>query len=402
MNPLIKKLADLSEKKSRLIIGLMSGTSLDGLDIALCKISGSGQSTTVQLIEFVTAPYSEEIRKQLKRISSVENVKLKEVTYWHAKLAHLHSEMILAALRNWKITPEKVDCIASHGQTIYHYPARDQQELMDPVNSTLQIGDGDHMAVKTGILTISDFRQKHVAHGGEGAPMAGLVDQILFVHETETRILLNIGGIGNFTYLPAKNQPKEKTFTTDTGPGNTLIDSLMMHYYNKPYDEDGNVAFSGDLNEGLLRELLNDDWFEEEKSKTTGPEFFNIPWLKEKMEKAGINQDELDPKDIIRTASELSARTIVKSIQQQKITSETAVIYVSGGGAHNPYLMQRIRELMPANEVKNISEIGLSPDAKEAVLFAVLANEMLAGKGFGMEIEDESKFVNFGKISFPD
>lgn len=402
MNPLIKKLADLSEKKSRLIIGLMSGTSLDGLDIALCKISGSGQSTTVQLIEFVTAPYSEEIRKQLKRISSVENVKLKEVTYWHTKFAHLHSEMILAALRNWKIIPEKVDCIASHGQTIYHYPARDQQELMDPVNSTLQIGDGDHIAVKTGILTISDFRQKHVAHGGEGAPMAGLVDQILFVHETETRILLNIGGIGNFTYLPAKNQPKEKTFTTDTGPGNTLIDSLMMHYYNKPYDEDGNVAFSGDLNEDLLRELLNDDWFEEEKSKTTGPEFFNIPWLKEKMEKAAINQDELDPKDIIRTASELSARTIVKSIQQQKITSETAVIYVSGGGAHNPYLMQRIRELLPANEVKNISEIGLSPDAKEAVLFAVLANEMLAGKGFGMEIEDESKFVNFGKISFPD
>lgn len=400
MNPSIKKLAGLAEKKSRKIIGLMSGTSLDGLDIALCEISGSGENTDVQLAEFVTTPYSEQIRKQLKKISSVKDVKLKEITYWHTKLAHLHAEMILNALQGWKVNPNNVDCIASHGQTIYHYPARDQEDLREPENSTLQIGDGDHIAAKTGILTISDFRQKHVAHGGEGAPMAGLVDQVLFAHPNETRILLNIGGIGNFTYLPAKKSSDEKSFTTDTGPGNTLIDSLMMHFYNKPYDEDGKIAFSGKPNKKLLDEMLSDNWFDEERSKTTGPEYFNIPWLEEKIVKAGLDVDAIKPKDLIRTASELSARTIAESIRSQKNNGSSVMVYVSGGGAHNPYLMQRISELLPGIPVKNISEIGLSPDAKEAVLFAVLANEMLAGEGFKMEMTEKNKKVNFGKISF--
>ena len=400
MNPSIKKLADLAEKKTRLIIGLMSGTSLDGLDIALCEISWAGEETDVQLIEFVTIPYSDETRRELKRISSVEEVKLKEVTFWHTKLAHLHSEMILEALHEWKVNPGKIDCIASHGQTIYHYPARDQQNPTDAVNSTLQIGDGDHIAAKTGILTISDFRQKHVAHGGEGAPMAGLVDRILFTHPSETRILLNIGGIGNFTYLPPIDSSAKKPFTTDTGPGNTLIDSLMMHYFQKPYDEDAKNAFSGDLNEKLLNELLNDKWFDENKTKTTGPEYFNISWLKEKMRNAGIDYGEIQPEDVIRTASELTARTIVDSIQNQKIEGGNVSIFVSGGGAHNPYFMQRISEMLPDHSVKNISEIGFSADAKEAILFAVLANEMLAGGGFEMETTEKKKKVNFGKISF--
>lgn len=402
MNPSIKKLADLAEKKSRKIIGLMSGTSLDGLDIALCEISGSGENTDVQLTEFVTTPYSEQLRKQLKKISSVEDVKLKEITYWHTKLAHLHAEMILNALQIWKVNSNDVDCIASHGQTIYHYPARDQQDFREPENSTLQIGDGDHIAAKTGILTISDFRQKHVAHGGEGAPMAGLVDRILFTHPTETRILLNIGGIGNFTYLPAKKSSDEKSFTTDTGPGNTLIDSLMMHNYNKPYDEDGKIAFSGKLNKKLLDEMLSDRWFDEETSKTTGPEYFNISWLEKKIAQAGLDSDSIEPEDLIRTASELSARTIVESIQNQKNDGSSVTVYVSGGGAHNPYLIQKIRELLPGIPVKNIAEIGLSPDAKEAVLFAVLANEMLAGEGFKMEMTEKNRKVNFGKISFPE
>lgn len=402
MNPSIKKLVDLAKKKSRKIIGLMSGTSLDGLDIALCEIRGTGDNTDVQLVKFVTAPYSDETRKQLKRISSVEDVKLKEITYWHTKLAHLHSEMILEALHEWKINSVEVDCIASHGQTIYHYPARDQKSAA-PVNSTLQIGDGDHIAATTGILTISDFRQKHVAHGGEGAPIAGLVDRILFTHDTETRILLNIGGIGNFTFLPAKKDSDNGSFTTDTGPGNTLIDALMMHYFQKAYDEDGKIAFSGTLHQNLLNELLSDTWFDEKESKTTGPEYFNRSWFEKKIVQAGLDREEISGEDLIRTASELSARTIAESIQNYTNSEESSVIYVSGGGAYNPYLMKQIQDLLQPLKVKNISEIGLSPDAKEAVLFAVLANEMLAGEGFEMEIEKGKKqSVNFGKISFPE
>ncbi len=397
MNPSIKKLTELAEKKSRKIIGLMSGTSLDGLDIALCEIGGSGESTSVKLLKFVTFPYSNNIKQELKKISSVEDVKLKEVSYWHTRLAHLHSEMILEALRDWKINSQEVDCIASHGQTIYHFPARDQTDGRKPVNNTLQIGDGDHIAAKTGILALSDFRQKHVAHGGEGAPMAGLVDQVLFTHPREDRILLNIGGIGNFTYLPSK-QSDEKSFTTDTGPGNTLIDALTMHFYEKPYDKDGEIALTGNVNEALLNELLKDSWFDESSSKTTGPEYFNLEWIRKKMDKLGISVDEIPPEDLVRTASELSARTIADSIHKSIDKDEPATLYSSGGGAHNPYVMKRIEEELPEVEIKDIEELGISADAKEAVLFAVLANEMLAGKGFKMESEK----VNFGKISFPD
>lgn len=397
MNPSIKKLADLTEKKSLKIIGLMSGTSLDGLDIALCEIQESGKNTSVELLEFVTASYSDDIRQELKKISSVEDVKLKEISYWHTRLALLHTKMISSALADWQIKPQDVDCIASHGQTIYHYPARDQADIREPVNNTLQIGDGDHIAAKTGILTISDFRQKHVAHGGEGAPMAGLVDQVLFTHPREDRILLNIGGIGNFTYLPSKESSKS-SFTTDTGPGNTLIDALTMHFFKKPFDEDGEIALMGSVNKALLDELLNDSWFDETSSKTTGPEYFNLEWIRKKADNLKITLDDVPPEDIVRTASELSARTISGNIKKYVDKNESATLYASGGGAHNPYIMKRIKEQLPEVEIKDIEELGISADAKEAVLFAVLANEMLAGDGFEME----GKKVNFGKISIPD
>lgn len=399
MNPLIKNLADLAEKKYRRIIGLMSGTSLDGLDIALCEIEGDGFNTKVHLEKFVTVPYSQTTREKLKKITSVEDVNLKEVSYWHTRLAQLHAQMILEALKKWRFDPNQVDCIASHGQTIYHYPARDQSDMNVRTNNTLQIGDGDQIAAKTGILTISDFRQKHVAHGGEGAPMAGLVDQILFTHPTENRILLNIGGIANFTYLPSQESELE-SFTTDTGPGNTLIDSLMMHYYQKPYDVDGEVAFSGNLNEKLLEILLEDEWFAEVQTKTTGPEYFNIHWFQNKMELAGVENSSTEPADLIRSVSELSATTIADSITDNVQSEDSAIMFVSGGGAHNSYVMKRINELLAQVQIKNISDLGISADAKEAVLFAVLANEMLAGEGFEMETASGIK-VNFGKISFP-
>ncbi len=231
--------------------------------------------------------------------------------------------------------------------------------------------------------------------------MAGLVDQVLFTHPNEVRILLNIGGIGNFTYLPSKKLSK-KSFTTDTGPGNTLVDALAMHYFQKSYDKDGEIAFSGNVNEELLDEMINDPWFEEKSSKTTGPEYFNLEWIQKKVESLEISTDEIPPKDLIRTASELSARTITENIQKQMDKAQKTTLYASGGGAHNPYIMKRIEEQLPGVEIKDIHELGTSADAKEAVLFAVLANEMLAGEGFDMETNGKSQKVNFGKISFPD
>ncbi len=402
MNPSIKKLAAIAGQESRTIIGLMSGTSLDGLDIALCNISGSGQQTMADLTHFVTKPYSEYHKSHLKKISSVEKVAMAELCWQHTWLAAYHAELILEALSEWGIDPDDVHCIASHGQTIYHLPARDQQGFQRSLNSTLQIADGDQIAARTGILTISDFRQKHTAHGGEGAPMAALVDRLLFGHDQKSRILLNIGGIANFTYLPAGGDPDQASFTTDTGPGNTLIDNLAYVYFQKAFDEDGMIAASGNLNRKLLDALLEDEWFGERDSKSTGPEYFNYGWITERAKAAGLNLEKIRPDDQLATITELSAITIAESIKEQVPGYAESEIYVSGGGARNPYLILRIREHLGGAKIRDFSELGFDPDAKEALIFAVLANEMLAGEGFDFVRRDVSKRnVNFGKISFP-
>ncbi len=404
MNPFIKSLTETSLKKRKRIIGLMSGTSLDGLDIALCDIEGNGFDTSVEVIDFITMPYGENQKELLKKVSSVESVLLKDVCYLHTWLAGYHSKLILNALQKWSVKTDQVDCIASHGQTIYHYPARDQRFKFDVnVNSTFQIGDGDHLAYKTGIVTVSDFRQKHTAAGGEGAPMAALVDGMLFGHLSEPRVLLNIGGIANFTYLPPQSEKELSFFTTDTGPGNTLIDNLTRHYFNREYDEDGKIASSGTVNPELLSALLKDDFFQIRKSKSTGPEIFNHNWVKNVAGKSGIDLSSVSPEDLISTVTELSAVTIADFIrffvQQKKVNQ----VYVSGGGLHNPVLFERINKLLGDVEIKSISALGIDPDAKEAVIFAVLANEMFSGEGFSFDTSDSKvESINFGKISLPN
>lgn len=402
MNPSVKKLELSANKEIRTIIGLMSGTSLDGLDIALCQISGSGENTAVELNKFITKEYNKGQKSRLKSISSIENVELKELCYQHTWLASVHADMINEALEEWNIKKDEVDCIASHGQTIYHLPGRDQTGESEPLNSTLQIADGDQIAVKTGIVTVSDFRQKHTAHGGEGAPMAALVDRLLFGDANESRILLNIGGIANFTWLPAGKQSTEKSFTTDTGPGNTLIDNVVQNYFNQPYDNDGKIALSGNVNDELLNFLSEDSWFDEKNSKSTGPEYFNVGWIERFAKNAGMNLKNIKPEDLVATVTELSAKTIAESITANVKKPQDSQIYASGGGAHNPVLMNRLKELLGQENLHDFSKLGFDPDAKEAIIFAVLANEMLAGEGFEFESNGEKKNINFGKISFPD
>lgn len=401
MNPSIKKLHEISTKKSRIIIGLMSGTSLDGLDIALCRISGNGMQTVVELENFITIPYETSVRDRLSQISSVPSVPMDRLCYEHTALAHLHAEMIMSALREWERVPSSVDCIASHGQTVYHLPARDHH-FPNSLNTTLQIADGDHIASGTGILTISDFRQKHTAHGGEGAPLAGLADRVLFGRDTEDRVLLNIGGIGNFTLLPKKMNSSEIPFTTDTGPGNTLIDKWMQHKFTLPYDKDAAIALSGNIHPELIHALLQDRWFDGDQSKTTGPEYFSLEWFYRKSRQAGMEPDQLPAEDVAASLTELSALTMSEAVSGQLTDDLRPVVYVSGGGMHNPFLLQRLKVHLSGIEIKSVSDLNVNPDAKEAVIFAVLANEMLAGEG--LRFQDKSgavKTLNLGKISFP-
>ena len=243
MNVQIQHLYDIARKSDRRIIGLMSGTSLDGLDVALCRISGSGPDTRVVLEAFATVPYTDELKADIRLVFAKDQINFEHLCLLNPYIGRLHGQMILDCLQTWGIQPDAIDCVASHGQTVYHAPKSQHRKATFP-NATLQIGDGDHIAAVTGILTFSDFRQKHVAHGGEGAPLAVYGDYFMFSDPDENRILLNMGGIANFTYLPATGDATN-VFTTDTGPGNTLLDAYARQFLDKPYDENGLLAASG-------------------------------------------------------------------------------------------------------------------------------------------------------------
>lgn len=311
-------------------------------------------------------------------------------------IAIRHGEMILQCLRKWKVKPASVDVIASHGQTVFHAPRAITNGAI--LNSTLQVGDGDHLAVKTGIITFSDFRQKHIAAGGEGAPLAMYGDYQLFCKKGENRVLLNIGGIGNFTYLPSSGKATE-VLVTDTGPGNTLLDQVVQRNVAGKYcDEDAALARKGNVNPALLRALKSNAFFDRPFPKTTGPELFGLAYVAEAKERS--NTRNLSLEDELATLTRFSAETMAEAIRKVKGLN-TFPIYVSGGGAHNPLLMKWMAELLPSAEVKPMSQLGIPGDAKEAVLFAVLANESLVGgkTNFGKRAHVPS--VSMGKISFP-
>jgi len=394
MNPGIEALYRIAKKSKKQILGLMSGTSLDGLDIALCEFEGSGLNTKFQLKHFVSLPYSSEFKESLQAVFAKEQIHFPSLSTLNAEIGIKHAELILSALQSWGITSEEVDLIASHGQTVMHRPMRHGNQP----NSTLQIGDGDHIALKTGIITLSDFRQKHVAAGGEGAPLAMYGDYFLFSKKGENRILLNIGGIGNFTFLPA-NQDPNLILVTDTGPGNTLLDACVRSYFpGFFFDKDARLGMQGILHTGLLQALMNLDFFKEDFPKSTGPEYFNLDKVEQMIQ---ANQWTLTPTDLIRTLTEFSAQSMALAIK--KYVPETqASLYVSGGGSQNPLLMQRISELLPEVKMGFSSDIGIPTDAKEAVLFALLANETIMDAGASkVRRLGDSPWVTMGKISLP-
>ena len=394
MNPGIESLYRIAKKPKKQILGLMSGTSLDGLDIALCEFEGSGLNTKFQLKQFISLPYSSEFKDSIQAVFAKEQVHFPSLSTLNAEIGIKHAELILSALQSWGIKPEEIDLIASHGQTVMHRPMRNGKQP----NSTLQIGDGDHIALKTGIITLSDFRQKHVAAGGEGAPLAMYGDYFLLSKKGENRILLNIGGIGNFTFLPAHQDPN-LILVTDTGPGNTLIDACIRSYFpGFFYDKDARLGMQGLLHPGLLKELMNLDFFHENFPKSTGPEYFNLEKVEQLIQE---NQWTLTPTDLIRTLIEFSAQSIALAIKKY-IPETQASLYVSGGGSQNPLLMQRISELLPEVKVGFSSEIGIPTDAKEAVLFALLANETIMDAGATkVRRLGDSPWVTMGKISLP-
>jgi anhydro-N-acetylmuramic acid kinase len=402
MNINIESLYKIAQKPARRIIGLMSGTSLDGLDVALCEILDSGKNTQVKLVEFDTVEYTQEIKTEIQKVFAKQNIDFHSLVLLNEWIGILHAKMVLKCLEKWGIKSNEVDLIASHGQTVLHLPKILHQQEKFP-NATLQIGDGDHIAVKTGIITLSDFRQKHLAAGGEGAPLAVYGDYLIFGKKGENRIMLNIGGIANFTYLPA-DLNREDVFVTDTGAGNTLLDAVTRFYFHdKSYDKDAEIALQGRVNYSLLKILKSNPFFEKPFPKTTGPELFNIEYVRNAQRES--NTEKISIPDLVATLTRFSAETIAESIhytiENTQYKTESFTVYMSGGGTHNPLLVNWLKELLPCEFLKT-DILGISGDAKEAILFAVLANETVSGGNSNFGSRQGIPSVSMGKISLPN
>jgi anhydro-N-acetylmuramic acid kinase len=425
MNHNLKQLYDLASRPSRRIIGLMSGTSMDGLDVALCQLTGHGGATKVELLNFETVDYTDDIKTEIRKVFAKKTIDFQHLTLLNEWIGKLHGEMVAACLKKWNINNKDVDLVASHGQTVFHAP-----KILHGIekfgNATLQIGDGDHVAVTTGIITLSDFRQRHVAAGGEGAPLAVYGDYFIFSDPSENRIMLNMGGIANFTYLPASLDASE-VFVTDTGTGNTLLDAFIRRFYpEKAYDKDAEIARQGKVLPELLASLKSDVFFTKPFPKTTGPELFSVEYV----ENALKNSAKRDPSvsslfsalksktkrpsdqqiaDLLATLTRFSAETIAEALRSVFIAKKFSAteisafkIYMSGGGMHNPLLVNWLKELLPEIEFRKTNDLGINGDAKEAVLFAILANECVAGNPVDFGNREGVPSVSMGKISFPN
>lgn len=397
MNSQIQKLYDIGNKRERLIIGLMSGTSLDGLDIALCRIQNSGTDTKLDLLHFATLEYTSDFRKKIRGVFAKREIDQQLLCGLNSFIGIEHADLINRALDEWNTEASQIDLIASHGQTVFHAPQILTKDLSLP-NSTLQIGDGDHIAVHTGIITVSDFRQKHIAAGGEGAPLAAYGDYLLFTDEVENRILLNIGGISNFTFLPHMNSD-QKSFATDLGPGNTMMNQYVAAHYGIEMDKDGEIAKQGTIHDELLSALLDEEFLQQDFPKTTGPELFNLNYLSQIQQET--NTGSLSHADVLATLNAFSAKAITAAILKVTEGLENVAVYISGGGIHNPLLMKNIRQDLPLLKIESMQQINMNPDAKEACLFALLANETVAGSPEHVDNIKNSPAICMGKISFP-
>ena len=387
-------LVKVINKKSRLIIGLLSGTSVDGIDAVLVCISGNGINTRLKILDFITHPIPQKIRESIFRNSNNKTANLEEICRLNVIIGAHFADAALRLMKKNRNYASQIDLIGSHGQTIHHLPDRKSFEGYK-VKSTFQIGDPAIIANLTGITTIGDFRIADCAIGGDGAPLVPYMDYILFSDKKISRGLLNIGGIANITILP-KNSTKDKVFAFDTGPGNMLIDGLMTHYFNKPYDKNGAAAKKGEIIERLINYVLHDKVYRQKPPKSTGREHYGDDFRKKLIAKTkGINKH-----DIIKTITEFTAYSIYynyKYFAEPKCRIDELI--VSGGGAENPVIMESLHKYFTNVKVREMEDFGINTSNKEAVLFAILANECISGYSANMKtVTGSTRDVVLGKI----
>jgi len=372
MHPLVK----LFYKDEKLAVGLMSGTSMDGIDSALVHIKNSGINTEFDLINFETFPYPEQLRNALLDVSQPGRGSVDEICRLNFVVGEYFADAVLEICRTANLAISEVDLIGSHGQTVQHLP--DQISYLNKsTRSTLQIGEPAVIANRTGCVTVANFRYADLAQGGQGAPLVPYVDHLRFSSKDLNRIILNIGGIANITILK-KNCQVDDILAYDTGPGNMVINALMEKLYQQQYDENGAIALKGTVSEKLLSMLLQHQYFNKAIPKSTGREEFGKSYVDSVLTTS--NELKLPPEDIIATVTELTARSIAEALKNSILSiNHIDELIVSGGGVHNQAIMKSISRHFYNSKILKTDEFNFSGDAKEAICFAILANETIAG-----------------------
>jgi anhydro-N-acetylmuramic acid kinase len=361
-----------SRGRGTLALGIMSGTSADGIDVALVRMAGRKAS----LENFAAFPFPRQVQKAILKLGEARPVSTGEISQLNFLLGELFAGAALSACKKFRVTPAQIDVIGSHGQTVFHQgtPTRFNGQR---VASTLQIGEPAVIAVRTGITTVGDFRPADMAAGGQGAPLVPFVDFLLYRHPRIGRVVLNIGGIANVTVIPAGAEI-EDVFAFDTGPGNMVIDALVRHFTRgrKGFDRNAERAAKGNLLPGLLQTLLRGKYFSKFPPKTAGREQYGESYLRALLSHREARH--ANPEDVIRTATILTALSILDAFHHFiGPRAQIGELIVSGGGAHNPLLMAQLETGLVGVRVRDAGELGVPGDAKEAFAFAVLGYESL-------------------------
>ncbi|EJS70127.1 anhydro-N-acetylmuramic acid kinase AnmK [Bacillus cereus] len=377
------------------IVGLMSGTSLDGIDAALVRVNNYGVRTEIDMIEFITYPFPKDVEEEIIQSLSVDTSNVQLICSLNFKLGKLFADAVKEVCKKARLPLEQLDLIGSHGQTIYHQPTQEKNW----VPSTLQIGEPSVIAYETNTTVISNFRTMDIAAGGQGAPLVPYTEYILYRSKAKGRLLQNIGGIGNVTVLP-KQASLNELYAFDTGPGNMIIDEICRQLFNVEYDKGGNLAKQGKINEQLLSYCINHPYIMSPPPKTTGRELFGKQYVDILLSKF----DSLSNHDIVATITMFTAKSIVDNyckfiFPQVKIDE----VIIGGGGSYNKTLLNMIQSLLGESiQVYTQEELGYSSEAKEAVAFALLANETYHGNASNVPNATGAKnAVILGNISFP-
>ena len=359
------------------VIGLMSGTSADGVDAALVAIGADGEQPVLRLVAYETVPYPSGLRERILAVASGGTTG--DICHLNGYLGELFAEAAAEVARKAGMPLAEVNLIGSHGQTIHHLPGS-RQEGAHAIRSTLQIGEPAVIAERTGVTTIADFRPRDMAAGGEGAPLTPIVHHALFAHPDRGRVILNLGGIANITVLPARSDPSSVT-GFDTGPGNVLLDEFVRIRGLTPegYDEDGRLAARGQVQPTLLEDLLKHPFVRRAPPKSTGREVFGPAFIEEfrrRLDVAGV-----DPLDGLATLSAFTVEAVARNLRDFVFPKvEVREMVVTGGGARNAFLMRRLAEALPQCRLTASDGLGVPARALEAVAFAWLAYLTATGR----------------------